>query len=256
MADYLRSELLTGLGFKHGFSLRKGGVSAPPFDSLNLGRGVGDSPAAVDENYARLAGAIGYAPERLYEVSQVHGRAVAVADGAEPAASFRFQEADAVVACVQGIAVGVRTADCVAVLVVHPGSGSVSAVHSGWRGTALDVVGEAVRQLCRLSEARAEALAAAVFPHIGRAAFEVGDEVAEQLARAVPDPGRVVSRAEARPHVDLGAAVSQQLVRAGLLPDRVDLVSGCTFSDPHRFFSHRRDGAASGRHLAVVVAGC
>lgn len=256
MAECIRSPLLTRLGFRHGFSLRGGGVSREPFASLNLGRGIGDVAEAVAENHARLAREVGYAPQELYEVSQVHGAEVLSADGSLQPAPFRAQQADALIATRPGIAVGVRTADCAAVLLAHPASGAVAAVHSGWRGTVLDVVGRAVARLCEQAQARAGELAAAIFPHIGPAAFEVGSEVADQIAQAVPDGAAVVQRHGTRLCVALGAAVQQQLRRAGLEQAALEEVSGCTFSDPVRFFSYRRDGAASGRHLAVIVAGC
>ena len=91
-ADVLRSHLLTELGYRHGFNLRTGGVSLPPYGSLNLGRAVGDDPVSVEENHRRFAVAVGYASAGLYETSQVHGGAVYVVDPAQPAARVRMQE--------------------------------------------------------------------------------------------------------------------------------------------------------------------
>ncbi len=251
----MRSELLSTHGFRHGFSLRTGGVSAPPFATLNLGRAVGDAPEAVRENHERFARLVGYPPERLYEVSQVHGAGVASVDSGVSPEHFRAREADALLSAHPGCAIGVRVADCAAVLLADPASGAVAAVHAGWRGVVAEIVPRAVEALTReQDEVQAETLIAAIFPCIGPAAFEVGEDVARQLAHAAG--AHVVRAASPRPFVDLATAVCAQLVRAGLSSARIDRVAGCTFSEPERFFSFRRDGGRSGRHLAAILPRC
>jgi YfiH family protein len=249
----LRSELLKQHGFRHGFSLRYGGVSLPPFDSLNLARTLGDDAEHVAENHRRLAQEVGYDTGRLYEVSQVHGACVAEVDPELAPEAFRRNEADALLATRSGFAAGVRIADCAAVLLADPVSGAVAAVHAGWRGTVQRVVAEAVARLCERSGASPQRLLAAVFPHIGLDAFEVGSEVAAQIAESAPGARDVVVQRE-KPHVNLRRALLWQLSAAGLSAERVDSVAGCTYADKARFFSYRRDGARAGRHLAVIVA--
>lgn len=277
MSLSLRSELLTGLAFRHGFSLRTGGVSEPPFHSLNLGRTVGDDPARVQQNQQRFAHDVGYAAEHLYEVTQVHGARVEQVDPSVSPELFRAREADALVSGPTALgsgargraptcAVGIKVADCVAVLLADPETGAVAAAHAGWRGIVSDVVGATVRALAEHHGAPASRLVAAVFPCIGVSAFEVGDDVAAQLETAAGS-AVVVARREAlgaseesretgKPHVDLALATRLLLARAGLLDARVETVIGCTFSEPARFFSYRRDKGVTGRHLAAIVARC
>ncbi len=248
MALVLRSDRLFAHGFAHGFTTRIGGVSEGPFASLNLARNVGDDPRAVEENHARLAAAVGYAQDALREASQVHGASVLVGCRAESAAAQRACTADALVARESGIAVGVRTADCVPVLVADPDSGAVAAIHAGWRGVVAHVVARAVEALGG-DPAR---LVAAIGPHIRLASFEVSSDVAAQIAAvSVPE---VVEAREPRPHVDLARAVRVQIVRAGLVEANVDDVGGDSFAEAARFHSHRRDGERSGRQLSVIVA--
>jgi YfiH family protein len=252
----LRSGLLTRAGFRHGFSLRTGGVSGSPFASLNLARNVGDSAEAVRENHRRFADILGYDPARLYEVSQVHGAAVEAANAALEPVAFRAREADALFAVPAGVAVGVRVADCVPLLVADPSSGAVAAIHAGWRGVVAGVVKAGLDALCRASRAAPGALLCAIGPHIGPDAFEVGDDVARQISAATPDAARVVLAREPRPHVNLERAVVAQLLALGVTAGNIERVAGCTFSEPERFYSFRRDGSRSGRHLAAIVAGC
>lgn len=256
MPLHLQSALLASHGFRHGFSLRTGGVSAPPFDSLNLARTVGDRPEHVAENHRRLARSIGYDAEQLCEVSQVHGAAVIRVTAGLEVPALRASEADALVSDASGRAVGVRVADCAALLLACPQSGAVAAVHAGWRGTALCIVERAVEELVALTGTAPAGLIAALFPHIGLPAFEVGAEVAEQIEVCVPGAHVVDRIGYPKPHVDLAAALVFQLKRAGLGAERIDHVAGCTFSDPELYYSYRRDGAASGRHLAVIVPRC
>lgn len=249
----LRSSLLTGLGFRHGFSLRAGGVSAGPYASLNLGQQVGDDPAAVRQNRERFAAEVGYAPERLYEVRQVHGCHVERACAEQAPAQVGERAADALIS--REVAVAVKVADCVAVLLACPKTGAVAAAHAGWRGVVANTVQATVDALAAAYGSRASDLVAAVFPCIGPEAFEVSDEVAQQLAEAVGSAQVVLPRAP-RPHVWLGRAVCLQLARAGLLAERVDALPGCTFDDSARFFSYRRDGGVTGRHLAAIIPQC
>lgn len=251
----LRSELLRSFGFRHGFSLRQGGVSVAPYDTLNLGRTVGDDPAAVAQNHLRFAADVGYDPARLYEVSQVHGGAVERVAADSAPERLREREADALVSILSGCAIGMRVADCAAVLVVDTVRGGCAAIHAGWRGVVADVVGAGVSRLLAEGGGTPQDLAAALFPCIGPDVFEVGEDVAQQLALAVRDE-RVVRRGGAKPRVDLPLCVTRLLERAGLPAERIEQVAGCTYSEPSRFFSYRRDGGVTGRHLAVVVPRC
>lgn len=249
------SALLTAEGFRHGFSLRGGGVSQPPYDSLNLGRSVGDRPESVEQNHALLAEALGYPRERLYEVTQVHGARVIYAEPELAAHDVRALEADALVSDRADCPVAIRVADCVPVLLADVRTGAVAAVHAGWRGLVAGVLSEAVRCLGERTGSRADTLVAAIFPAIGVAAFEVGEEVAEAIGSAV-DASCILRAGFTRPHVDLTLAARTLLERSGLAPARVEVVPGCTFAEPSRFFSHRRDRGATGRHLAVIVPRC
>jgi YfiH family protein len=236
----LRSELLSKAGFRHGFSLRTGGVSEGPFVSLNLGRSVGDDPAHVRENMRRFVQAIEI-PE-LYEASQVHGREVVRVDG-RSIDEVRAIEADALVSADH--AVGVRTADCIPILIGDT-RGKVAAVHAGWRGVVARVLDAALDEL----GSDPDDLVVAIGPHIRARSFEVGADVAAQIA-AVAHGEDVVIEGE-RPRVDLTRALVAQLRARGVT--KIDDVGGCTLAEPDRFFSYRRDGQRSGRHLAAIAS--
>ena len=174
---------------------------------------------------------------RVVQARQVHGVRVVRAEDA-PA------EGDALVARARSddrvLAVGVRVADCVPVLVADRDTGDVAAIHAGWRGVVAGVVGAA------LDELGGSSLVAAIGPCIEACCFEVGPEVAAQI-------GFVEREVAGKAFVDLRAAVRAQLRRAGVDDDCIEDVRGCTKHET-RFHSFRRDGANSGRMLASIVA--
>jgi hypothetical protein len=251
--ELLTAALLEEHGFRHGFNPRRGGVSVAPFDSWNLGRAAGDDAAAVSENHRRFATAIGFAHGALHEASQVHGAAVQVVSARTDPGALRHVEADALVAQAAGTAVGVRAADCLPLLLADPDSGAAAAVHAGWRGIVAGVVEAAVASLRVHAGASASRLLAATFPHIRGCCFEVGPEVADRLLASSPDAA-VVDASRERPRVDLQRIVSAKLETLGVQPQRLTDVAGCTRCEPARFFSYRREGARSGRHIAAIVS--
>lgn len=235
-------------GAVHGFTTREGGVSEG--GTLNLARRPWERDEALAENWRRAVRALhpDLAPGAVAVMHQVHGaRVLRVDAGLGPLRPVG--EADALVTTVRGLVLAVRTADCVPVLLAAPGG--VAAAHAGWRGTVAGVVPAAVAALCEATGADPASLVAAVGPHVGGDAYEVGPEVVQGLrGTGLSDEVFLRPRPGARDHVDLGAAVEAQLRRAGV--PRVDRVAGCTFTDP-RFFSHRRDGAAAGRQAGLVA---
>ncbi|HWA75809.1 MAG TPA: peptidoglycan editing factor PgeF [Polyangiaceae bacterium] len=250
-AEYLTSPLLSRAGFRHAFFTRRGGVSEGAFRSLNFSIAAGDDPDRVAENLVRAGRALGVDPTRIFFLSQVHGRAVAHADGSEARDSFVRREGDIVVGSLPNLACAVRSADCVPVLLADRVSGYVAAVHAGWRGVAGRAVEAGVTNLKQLVGGRAE-LIAAIGPHISLDSFEVSEDVARELLAASPIAD-VVDYGKRRPHVDLRRIVRAQLASLGLESDAIDDVWGCTVRDEAQFFSFRRDGAASGRLLSAIV---
>lgn len=250
----LTSALLTGAGFRHAFFTREGGVSPPPFDSLSFAPSVGDDPEAVRENFRRAAAMLGVEPARIFVLSQVHGVVARLIGAGDDRDDVVREAGDITLSRVRGVACGVRSADCVPVLVGDRASGAVAAIHSGWRGTTLNAAAAGVAALRALVGAEGD-LVAAVGPHIERCCFEVGDDVAAELAACSPlGDGAVIRDPGKRPRVDLRAIVRAQLEAIGLAPSAVDDVVGCTVCDRERFHSHRRDGAKSGRMLSAIVA--
>ncbi len=239
-------------GVRAAFTLRAGGVSAPPWDSLNVGVHVGDAAAAVHENRRRLRAALALPAEPLW-LDQVHGVEVVAAD-AIPADVASRPRGDAVVAARPGVVCAIQVADCLPVLFASLDGQRIGAAHAGWRGLAAGVLEATLAALGR----PAAQVMAWLGPAIGPAHFEVGDEVraafcdppAGHAGPAGPDPAAAfVRNARGRWDCDLYELARQRLAAAG-----VHSVWGGgedTCGDPLRYFSHRR-GAPTGRHVALL----
>lgn len=219
---------------------RLGGVSRPPFDTLNLGAHVGDDPQAVAANRARLAAALAL-PEAPRWLDQVHGSAVAEAGGVVSRC-----EADASHTAAPGVVCAVLTADCLPVLLCDRAGTRVAAAHGGWRGLAGGVLEAAVAAM----GVPGQDLLAWLGPAIGPGAFEVGGEVREAFLAADPGAeGAFRPSAGGRWLADLYELARRRLARCG-----VSGVYGggfCTYRDRERFYSYRRDGR-TGRMASLI----
>lgn len=252
-AAYQQSPLLARAGFRHAFFTRQGGASEGPFESLSFSTAVGDAPAAVDENLRRAATLLGVDAQRILFLSQVHGREALFYDAPALRAQTITLEGDAIGGSDATSAYGVRSADCVPVLLADQESGAVMAIHAGWRGVACRVVEAGVSCLRARARTGHGRILAAIGPHISARAFEVSDDVAAELLASCPVPGALLRDGFPKPHIDLRFIVTQQLLALGLTEADVDQVNGCTVLEPRRYFSFRRDGKRSGRHLSAIV---
>jgi YfiH family protein len=225
-----------------GFTQRTGGVSQPPYDSLNLALHVGDDPAAVRENRRRVVEYAGLADEPRW-LKQVHGARVVHANEVERDVT----EADAVWTDQPGQVCAVLVADCVPILLAANDGSCVAAIHAGWRGLAAGVIEATIDTL----PVTANALSAVIGPCIGKDAYEVGPEVIEQLGVSMPvgvqltpvdDEAATDSSHASHYWLDMAANVEAVLRYAGVpAPMRV---GGCTHAAASQYFSYRRDGAA------------
>lgn len=229
-------------GFTAGFSTRRGGVSRPPFDAFNLGLSTGDQRADVLENRRRLAERTGFAPDALAIAGQVHGAEIKQVD-----APGLFPGYDGLVTRMEGLLLCITAADCAAVLLADVQAGVIGACHAGWRGTVARIAARTVEAMER-EGARADRLRAYVSPCISRDHFEVGPEVARQFGAAFVHhlPGKE------QPHVDLKAALRDQLTQAGVPPSALDVAPQCTFAERERFFSYRAENGRTGRMMGFI----
>jgi YfiH family protein len=221
---------------------RAGGRSTGSYSSFNLSAGVGDDPAAVAANRARLAAELG-APVVFLE--QVHGTTVATVDAVPEPAAPDLPATDALVTALPGVALAVLSADCVPVLLADPGAGVVGAAHAGRVGAAAGVVPAVVAAMTELG-ARADAIEVLLGPAICGGCYEVPAQLRAQVDARLP--GSAVRTRRGTPGLDLRAGLYHQLTAIGVA--RIGGDPRCTFEE-RDLYSHRRQ-PGTGRLAAVT----
>ena len=220
-------------------------MSKAPFGTFNLGDHVGDDPAAVAANRARLASALGLGADRVVWMNQVHGDRVEVVDGPQSAAAGGGVGTDALVTRTPRLALAVVTADCVPVLMADARAGVIAAVHAGRVGAQRGVVARAVEAMLGLG-ARAGDISVLLGPAVSGRNYEVPAVMADEVEAALP--GSRTTTAAGTPGLDLRAGIACQLKDLGV--KAIDVDPRCTVADS-TLFSHRRD-APTGRLASLV----
>jgi polyphenol oxidase len=251
----LRANSLTALpGIRHGFFTREGGVSTGIYASLNGGVGSNDAADKVAENRARMAAALGVAPDRFLTPYQIHSPDVVVADA--PWTPEARPRADAVVTVTPGLAIGVSTADCGPVLFADAEAKVIGAAHAGWRGALGGVTDATIAAMEQLGADRAR-IVAVLGPMIRQPNYEVGADLVERFAAADPANARFFAAGTRPGHAqfDLPGYIAARLARVGIA--RIEDTGLCTYADPDRFYSFRRTTHRGepdyGRHINAIA---
>ncbi len=242
--------LFDACGVRIAFTERDGGVSAQPFDSLNLGRNVTDDASCVAHNQSILLASLGAEGVLVIQPQQVHGTDLLICRTADDARilSRREDRADGVLVDCPEVAALLCFADCVPVVGVAP-SGAFFVVHAGWRGVMGRIVEAAITGLCSLSGSSPSDLNLYVGPYIHACHFEVGHDLCESFEREF---GKGCAPDDC--HVDLGAALHGSMRRTGVIDERIADVGLCTVCDAgKRFYSYRLSDGICGRHGAFAV---
>lgn len=238
------------LGSFHGFTTRRGGASAGGYDSLNLGRHTGDSLEAVEANYARLFEVLEIDPLKTAVTQQVHSNHIVHVQKLER--FTEFTATDGLMTDTTGITLMTYYADCTPLFFHDPDNGAVGIAHAGWQGTQRRIAQVMVREMTAAFGTRPEQLRVGIGPNISLSAYEVGEDFL--LGFDDPDYFRpyLIEMPSGRWHFDMVRSNHQLLVDAGVDPNRIEWSGECTYSDPVRFFSYRRQGEESGRMSGLI----
>jgi polyphenol oxidase len=227
--------------FPHGFSMRRGGVSQPPFDTLNLGLNTEDEFTAAEENRRRFWRAMDIDPSLAAVPRQNHGDRIQVVR-----TPGYFPDTDALITDQPNLFLVVQTADCLPVFLVDPVHRAVGLVHAGWRGTSIQIAAKTVQAMVKEYKTPPEQLEAYLGPSIGPCCYAVGEDVSKEFDASQVRDGKL----------DLWKANIDQLVSAGVEMRRIEASRLCTACHHEWFFSHRVSGGGTGRMMAVIgIAG-
>lgn len=250
----LEAEAISALDFvTHAFCTRCGGISEGPFSSLNTGFLVGDREEDVHRNLALIGEAFAIPAERLVLMGQVHGDRIFILDGDGPPPGS-IPECDGLITDRPGVALGIRTADCVPLLFVDRVRRVIGVAHAGWRGTTLRIASRMVDLFEKLFSSRVEDIMTAVGPAIGVCCYQVDAPVytalssrpgAESFLHPCPEDGRWM--------LDLASANRIELMERGVPAGNILSAGHCTACRQDIFFSHRASHGCTGRQLNFIM---
>lgn len=238
------------------FTTRSKGVSTGEYSSLNLGNTSDDDPDHVYQNREKLCNMMSIDIGNLIIPRQTHSSNVFIVDQSFLSLSKeerlqQLSDTDALITNVPEVCIGVTTADCVPVLIYDPIKRVVAAIHAGWKGTVGHIAAKTIEKMQQEFGCDPSLIVAAIGPSISVEKFEVGDEVAEIFESEGYDMNTISYRNPStdKAHIDLWKANSIQLVEAGINTKNIKIAGICTYSNPDRFFSARRQTIHSGRML-------
>ncbi len=249
--DYFTFDLLDAQGVQQAVFSRRGGVSPQPWESLNLGGTVGDERERVLKNKFLALAALGREPASVYDVWQVHGTEVVVADDPRPADS-PYLQADAILTDKSHVTLVMRFADCVPIMLHDPVKKVVGLAHAGWMGTVKGTVRAAVNVMRdHFGSAPADILAG-IGPSIGPDHYEIGPDVAAQVRQAFrADAADLLIERDGQTYFDLWLANRRHLEAAGVRHiENSGLCTACHLQD---WFSHRAEKGRTGRFGAMIA---
>ena len=258
---YLTFPILEQLpGIVHGFSTRLGGVSQGDVGTMNLSFSRESSRHNVEENYRRLAKAIGYEPERLVCSRQTHTTNVRVVTEEDCGIGFcrsgDYDNIDGLVTNVPGIPLMTFYADCVPLLLADPVHRAIGCAHSGWRGTAANMGKAALEVMKREYGTEAKDVITAIGPSICQDCYEVSEDVIDQFREVYHRkiwPDLFYEKQNGKFQLNLWEACRQNFLMAGVLPEHISLPDLCTCCNPKFLFSHRASRGNRGNLAAVVM---
>jgi polyphenol oxidase len=234
----------------HAVTTRHGGVSTAPWRSLNLTKGTGDDPEAVEENLRRTCETLGLRRADLVSPNQRHTanvRRVGAADRGRIWPGY-----DTLITDEPGVPLLLRYADCTPVLIYDPAHHALALIHSGWRGTVQGAGRVAVEALVAEYGSRPSEMIAAIGPSIGPCCYEVGDDVISAVHASFDRPAELLlSRNGGRPHFDLWAANRRWLAEAGV--GQIEAAEICTACRMDDFYSYRAEQGKTGHFGAVMM---
>lgn len=241
--------LFVSTGTRIAFSLRQGGSSQAPFESLNLSYAVGDDSRAVDANIKRLCCALSASDhiDSLVNPNQVHGDSIYEVDGMSKFDASTRPDADGILCTISNIPVLLCFADCVPVILVAPTGGFV-VIHSGWRGSIARIAGKGLRKLSNATGCAPSDINCYIGPHIGSCCYEVDGQLIAQFIAEFGDPCD-----DGNNHLNLTEAVKASLLQAGADEGRIAAPDICTSCLVDSFFSYRAEHGTTGRHGAFAM---
>jgi len=242
--------LLTYNEIIHFSTTRVGGNSSGILQGFNLGYTVGDNPQDVTKNIDILGDALNLNESKIVFPKQTHSANVGIVKSDQEI----FPDTDALITNIPGICIGVRTADCVPILLYDPVQKAVAAIHSGWKSTIREISKHTIERMNEEFGTRPETLIAGIGPSIGPEVYEVGPEVIEQFQNHFSFDNYINPiKNSNKGLLNLWKINHQILIDSGIPEKQIEIAEMCTYLNPDLFYSARRDGVKTGRLATGIM---
>lgn len=233
----------------HAISTRHGGVSPPPFHTLNLSACVGDTAVNSQMNQSLLFKALGLYACAGVDAGQAQGDQIAIVGTADR--GTQIQNVDALITHSPDLPLLLQYADCVPVFLYDPKRRAIGVVHAGWRGTVAKIAAKAVQAMCDAFGTEIKDVRACIGPSIGPCCYQVGNEVIAQIRAAYHRTDDLLLQHDGSIHLDLWQANTRQLHQCGV--EQVEVAQLCTSHHTEDFYSWRAEKRCTGRFGALIA---
>ena len=252
---YLQAAVFAECDFlTHAFCTRQGGISKEDYKSLNMSFREGDEEFRVLQNWSKLADAFAIPLEQFLVLNQVHGDDIFVIKPHGSYFSSRDKlNYDAIVTNRPGLAICIKTADCVPVFIADRVKKVIAVVHAGWRGSALGISAKVIRLMQNQHGSLPQDILAAIGPSIGLCCYEVDSVAAEAFKTQKDHEYFLFPKAKNKWMLDLPEANRRQLLNCGIQEKNIELSGWCTMCNQDIFFSHRGAGGVTGRQINFMM---
>ena len=254
--EYYTIPLLNNEKIKTAFTTRHGGVSKGYLSSMNMSFTRGDDEANVNENYRRLAQALGVDKDKFAFSYQIHE------DNVHEVSENNFKtvyketqnmvRADALITDKKGVTLVKHSADCAIIYFYDPINNAIGLAHSGWRSTVMNIAGKTIEKMTEVYGTNPKDLLCAISPTIMECCFEVGEEVSDEFEKVFGENAKTISYSYEKPHVNLVNAVTAQLLAAKVFPENIAKAQMCSSCRSDEFFSHRKTKGQCGLSVGII----
>ena len=237
---------------------REGGVSVGNYASFNMSPFSGDNPDDYNKNKSLLCNQLGIDKDKIIIPFQTHGTEILEIDSSfiqltDNDKTQSLYGIDALTTRLQGVCIGITTADCVPLIFFDPQKQAIAVAHAGWRGTCGRIGEKTIKTLINRYQCNPADIRVVIGPSISAKVYEIGEEVVNNFQRAGFDISRIISTKNKSIHLDLWKANQITLEKTGVLSEHIETSGICTFTEHERFFSARRLGIKSGRMLSGIM---
>ena len=249
---YYEFELLAKTGLvNHCFSSRIGGVSKPPYTSMNLAYHMGDNPLDVNKNYQKICENVGFDYKQIKMTKQRHQTGIHVINEEDVCIP---EGIDGLITTVTGPVLTTYYADCVPLLFLDPVKKVIANSHAGWRGTMHQMAEKTILRMVDQFDCQPREILVGIGPSISARYFEVEKAVVHEFELNLPSVmSNIYRKSEHKWHIDLSQINHERLIEVGVLAQHIEVADFCTFENEKHFYSHRREGRARGNMAAMIA---